>query len=210
MTCDGRWRSDQNDPVMDIQPISPERADDFFALFDNAFTDNPHWAGCYCAFYDDPTPTDELDSSAPGFAERNRRNRAATIAAGRAHGLLAYEDGHPIGWVNAGPRHSYGNLRIFAEATEELDPPTGSIMCFVIHPEHRGRGVASGLLAALDDYFRGLGLVIAEGYPRPTAPTDPDFPWTAAYYKGTPTMYEKAGYRRHREYRGFVAMRKDL
>jgi GNAT superfamily N-acetyltransferase len=195
---------------MDIRPISPALTDDYFALFDNAFTDNPYWAGCYCAFYDDPRPDDEWDSSQSGFAVRNRENRETTIAAGNAHGLLAYQGGRPVGWVNAGPRDRYGNLRIFAEAIETDGPPTGAIMCFVIHPEYRGTGVASALLGGLDDYFRDLDLVVAEGYPRREAPADPDFPWSAAYYKGSPDMFRKAGYRPHREFERFVAVRKTL
>lgn len=195
---------------MEIHPIVPDRSDDYFELFDNAFTDNPHWAGCYCAFYDDPMPIDQWDTTAPEFAKRNRRNRAETIASGQAYGLLAYEGGNPIGWVNAGPRHLYGTLRHFAEAVRPGDPPTGSVMCFVIHPDHRAKGVASGLLASLDDYFRDLGLAVAEGYPRKAPPDDPEFPWTAAYYKGTSAMYEKAGYTKQRELEHFAVMQKSL
>ncbi len=195
---------------MEIKPIGPSLADDYLALFDNAFTDNPFWAGCYCAFYDDPTPTDDWDSSTPGFAERNRSARLDVIARGDAYGLLAYIDKQPVGWVNAGPRHRYGNLRHFEAAVEPSDPPTGSIMCFVIHPDYRGRGVASALLHRLDDYFRGLGLAQAEGYPRRVAPSNSDMPWTAAYYKGSPTMYENAGYRPHRHHEHFVAVRKSV
>lgn len=195
---------------MEIRPIRPELADDYFALFDNAFTDNPHWAGCYCAFYDVATSNEDWDPSNESFGEENRSFRRGVIERGEANGLLAYRDGRPVGWVNAGPRERYGNLRHFAEAVEDDDPPTGSIMCFVIHPDHRGHGVASGLLASLDDYFREFDLSQAEAYPRKAPPTDPDFPWTAAFYKGTPSMYEGAGYQVHREYEHFTAVRKQL
>lgn len=195
---------------MDIRPISPDLVDDYFRLFDNAFGDNPHWAGCFCAFYDDPRGSEEWNSDRPGFAETNRANRSRTIREGRARGLLAFDGDGPVGWVNAGPRDAFGNLRIFAEAVADDDQRIGSVMCFVIHPDHRGRGVATGLLNSVDDYFRDLGLACSEAYPRNAPPDDPEFPWTAAYYKGTPEMYEKAGYRVHHEFDHFVAMRKAL
>lgn len=195
---------------MEIRAIEPGLVDDYFHLFDNAFTDNPFWAGCFCAYYDDPGSEDDWNPADPQASSQNRANREATIRDGKAHGLLAYEDDEAIGWVNAGPRELYGNLRAYAEAVEPGDDPIGAIMCFVIHPDWRGRGVASALLEEVDSYFSGLGLVIAEAYPRKTAPGNPKFPWTAAYYKGPPTMYEKAGYTRHREYEHFVSMRKNF
>ncbi len=197
-------------PAIDIQPITPALSNAYFSLFDHAFSDNPRWAGCYCAFYDDPIADDQWDASDEEFALRNRANRADTIARGEAHGLLAFVDSKPVGWVNAGPRNSYGNLRIFARAVGPGDPAIGSVMCFVIHPEHRTQGVATALLGAVDDYFRDLGLFVAEAYPRREPPANPGFPWSAAYYKGTPEMYRKLGYLPHREFERFTAVRKTL
>ena len=191
-------------------PLTPDLVDDYFLLFDNAFPDNPDWAGCFCAFYDDPGSDEEWDPSNPAFAARNRANRAATIAAGNAHGLLAFDSGVPIGWVNAGPRDSYRNLRVYAEAIEPGETGIGCVMCFVIHPDHRKRGIGTALLAEVDDYFRSLELSTAEGYPRKKPPQDPHFPWTAAYYKGSPDMYRSAGYLTHRDHDYFVAVRKVL
>lgn len=195
---------------MDIKAVGPDLVDDYFGLFDNAFTDNPAWADCYCAFYDDAGPDEAWDRTSPGFAERNRQSRRKTIQEGQAHGLLAYDGNKPVGWVNAGPRDSYRNLRIFSEAIEADDPPTGSIMCFVIHPEHRGAGVATALLESIEGYFQALGLHVSEGYPRLSPPEDPDFPWTAAYYKGSPAMFARAGYHVHKEFDRFVSVRKLL
>ena len=195
---------------MDIRPITPALVDDYMALFDNAFSDNPHWAGCYCAFYDDSRSRKEWNASRPDFASRNRENRQNTISERQAHGLLAYESDRPVGWVNAGPRRRYGNLHTFSQAVDPNDPPVGSVMCFVIHPEHREKGVATALLAEVDDYFRDLELTVAEGYPRRATPADPSFPWTAASYKGSPEMYRKAGYLPHKEFDDFVAVRKAL
>jgi GNAT superfamily N-acetyltransferase len=84
------------------------------------------------------------------------------------------------------------------------------VMCFVVHPEHRHRGVATALLTSVDHHLRDLGMTTAEGYPRAAPPADPDFPWTAASYKGTRAMYEQAGYHLHRTHDRFLVMRKAL
>ena len=35
-----------------IKPFSPDLSDDYLNFFDNdAFADNPDWAGCYCNYY---------------------------------------------------------------------------------------------------------------------------------------------------------------
>lgn len=196
-------------PLVDIHPITPDRVDDYFLLFDNAFKDNPHWAGCYCAFYDDPRPDEDWDPADEKSGLANREFRRDYIMRGRALGLLAYEDG-PIGWVNAAPRDSYGNLRVFEEAVEDDDPPVGSIMCFVVRPDRRNQGVATALLESVDAYLRDLGMEIVEAYPRKAPSNRPDLPWTAAYYKGTPTMYENAGFERYREFDYFISMRKGI
>ena len=195
---------------MDIRPITPALVTDYMALFDNAFSDNPRWAGCYCAFYDDPRSVEQWNASRSDFASRNRENRQNTISEGKACGLLAYESDRPVGWVNAGPRRRYGNLHAFSQSVDTHDDPVGSVMCFVIHPEHRERGIATALLAEVDAYFRELDLSIAEGYPRRGAPANPNLDWSATSFKGSPEMYHKAGYLPHKEFEDFVAVRKAL
>lgn len=191
---------------MEIRTFQPSMADQWFGFMDGAFDDNPEWAGCYCAFYDDTGPS--FDDQEPGFAERNRANRRATIEAGKAAGLVAVEDDEILGWLNAAPRDMYGNLRRYAAAVEPDDPPTGSIMCFVVSPDHRGKGVATALLTSADDHFRTLGLEVAEAYP--WAELDSDEPFSAAAYKGTRKMYEDAGYAPVRDIKWFTVMRKAL
>ena len=125
---------------MDIRPITPALVNDYMVLFDNAFSDNPHWASCYRAFYDDPRSAEDWNASRSDFPSRNRENRQNTISEGKAYGLLAYESDRPIGWVNAGPRRLYGNLHAFNQAADSKDPPVGSVMCFVIHPGASSKG----------------------------------------------------------------------
>lgn len=193
---------------MEIRPFTPALAEDYFRLFDHAFADFPEWRGCFCAFYDDPCSGDDWDAEA---VERNRGYRQAVIDRGGVHGLLAYDDGEPVGWVNAGPREAFGNLRQFGEVAATDDPPTGVVMCFVVHPGHRGRGVASQLLGAVDDHLRGLGMQRVEGYPPVTQPTAEDASTSGAhYYKGTPSMFDAAGYELVDERERFKVYRKAL
>jgi GNAT superfamily N-acetyltransferase len=194
--------------ALEIVPLSPAHCDEYLAFMDGAFSDNPAWSGCYCAFYDDPCPTEKWNP-APEAGPEHRAFRAAHVRSGRAHGLLALDAGRIVGALNAGPRAEFGNLRIFAAAVENASEPVGSIMCFVIDPGRRREGVATALLGGAERRFRELGLTHAEGYPR-AVPPNPEFPASAAYYKGSPAMYERAGYTLVRRFERFNCVRKRL
>lgn len=194
---------------MEVRSLTADLVDDYFTLFDSAFADNPAWAGCYCEYYEVPGPDEDFDTDEPESRERHRTTRRERILAGTVHGLLAYEGDEPIGWLNCGPRAGYRNLRSYADIPSPHDPPTGSVQCFVVHPDHRGKGVASALLAAADDHLRALGMHVAEGYPRSIPVREGQSP-TAAYYKGSREMFEQAGYEHVGSGVAFHVMRKDL
>jgi GNAT superfamily N-acetyltransferase len=190
-----------------IVELTADLADDYAALFDAAFRDNPDWAGCYCAFYDAPEGQ-PFDPEADGAS--HRAQRLDRIRSGAARGLLAYLDDRPVGWCNVGPRSRIPNLRRFAEAVEDPADDPAVVMCFVIDPEHRGHGVATALLREAVRAARRWGCGWVEGYPaKPDVDTD-GLPWTAAFYKGTQAMYEKAGFRSARDMGTWSVMRHDL
>ncbi len=194
--------------ALELVPLTAAHCDEYLAFMDRAFADNPAWSGCYCAFYDDPCPTEQWNP-APSAGPEHRAFRQAHIRSGRAHGLLALDRGKIVGSCNAGPRAAFGNLRIFAAAVEDPAEPVGSIMCFVIDPGRRREGIATELLAGAERRFRELGLTHSEAYPR-AVPPNPEFPVTAAYYKGSPAMYERGGYSLVRSYDRFNCVRKRL
>jgi GNAT superfamily N-acetyltransferase len=190
-----------------VVELGPEHVDDYLALFDAAFREFPDWSGCYCAFYDATagTPFDPEQDGA-----RHRADRAARIRTGRAIGLLAFLDGVPVGWCNVAPRSQVPNLRKFAEAIVDPADEPAVVMCFVIHPDHRGKGVASALLAWALDAARRWGSPWVEGYPaRPDADTD-GLPWAAAFYKGPLSMYEAAGFTVTRDMGDWLVVRRDV
>ncbi len=95
-----------------------------------------------------------------------------------------------------------------------VDDPTelvGSIMCFLVAPDYRGKGIGRALLNAACETFRNDGLEIAEGYPTMTR-SNPEWkiPWAEENYKGSLNMYLKAGFKVHRQLDRFAIVRKQL
>jgi GNAT superfamily N-acetyltransferase len=192
---------------VEVRELSPKLLDDYLRFFDqDAFADFPEWSDCYCGFYD--TPDDTWDATA---GPDHRAARAERIRSGKAHGLLAFAEGRVVGWCNAQPRSSFPNMRRYATVVDDPSELVGSIMCFLVAPGHRGKGVGTALLNAACDKFRRDKLRVAEGYPT----TNPvkrarEIPWAEENYKGPLSMYLKAGFKVHRQLERFAIVRKQL
>jgi len=178
-----------------VERLSPATRDDYLAFFDHergpAFSDNPEWARCYCQFYRIPRALDWKAFT----ADQNRVAAGASIACGEAEGYLAKVDvippeareasfppeggsalgaarrarGETVGWLHAAPRHKlpHGFERMRVEPPEIDVPPQEAaiIVCFVIAPAWRRRGVATALLdAALVD-LAARGIAIVDAFP---------------------------------------------
>jgi len=167
----------------EIHPLSPERLPDYLRFFDgDAFADNPRWASCYCqCFYE--------DHSRIVWSERTateNRERACERVSGRSmQGYLAYLGDDVVGWCNAAPRNL---LRALDDEPIDDADSVGTILCFVVRPQFRGRGIARALLANACEGFRKQGLRVAEANPRPTASTP------AEQHFGPLSMYLGAGF----------------
>ena len=194
---------------IEVRELTPELLDDYLIFFDkDAFTDFPEWSGCYCGFYE--TPGNKWDASA-NAGPAHRAARVERIRSGKAHGLLAFAGPKVVGWCNAQPRSSFLNMRRYATVVDNPSEPVGSIMCFLVAPGQRGKGVGTALLNAACDKFRRDGLRVAEGYPT-TSPVERDWetPWAEENYKGSLNMYLKAGFKVHRQLERFAIVRKQL
>jgi GNAT superfamily N-acetyltransferase len=187
---------------IEIRPLSAATLDDFLAFFDHrAFSDNPQWSSCYCqCFYENHSKI--VWSERTG--EQNRARACERAARGEMRGYLAYLDGEPIGWCSAAPRALFHALD--AEPVPDLEAArVGEILCFVVAPEHRGRGVARRLLRAACDGLRAAGLEIVEANPRPQAKT------AAANHFGPLSLYLSEGFAIHRtDADGSVHVRRQL
>lgn len=193
---------------IEVRELNPELVGDYLSFFDKAFSDFPDWADCYCGFYD--TPGRDWDASAKAGPE-HRAARSERIRLGKAQGLLAYIDGKPVGWCNAQPRSSFVDMRSYKVAVTDPEEPVGSIMCFLVAPEHRSKGISRALLNAACDKFKRDGIAIAEAYPT----TDSlkrfgEVPWAEANYKGPLNLYLKNGFKIHLQLERFAIVRKQL
>ncbi len=166
-----------------VHALAPDRLADFLAFFDGeAFSDNPKWAYCYCqCFYEDHA---KVDWNARAAAE-NRDCAIRRIGEGSMRGYLAYRGGRVVGWCNAAPRPLLHALdgEPAADAAQ-----TGTILCFLVAPSARGRGIARALLRAASDGLRDQGLQLVEANPR-TGAASP-----AQNHFGPLSMYLAAGF----------------
>ncbi len=180
---------------IEVHPLERERLADYLQFFDRAaFTDNPEWAGCYCLFYHVPEHEWEKRSGA-----QNREGAASLVRDGGLAGFLAYEGGNPVGWCNANRKDRYALLGGSPELWEpgEDGSRTLSVVCFVIAPGHRRRGIARMLLSAACSaacsVAQARGLERVEAYPRKKART------AAEHYHGPLELYLSQGFVVHRE-----------
>jgi GNAT superfamily N-acetyltransferase len=103
-------------------------------------------------------------------------------------GVLAYQDGEPVGWCSIAPREMYASLERYRALSRIDDMPVWSVVCFFVDRLVRRQGVTLGLLRATVNYARSRGATIVEGYPVE--------PGARLYtYMGSPATFHAAGFR---------------
>jgi len=219
-------------PAITVERLSPATADDYLAFFDHergaAFSDNPEWARCYCQFYRVPRA---LDWQAFTGAQ-NRIAAAASIACGEAEGYLAKWTGIPpdarvpagggapgaaqrapaetVGWLHAAPRHKlphcFERLRVEPPPIDVPPQDAAVIVCFVVAPAWRRRGVAAALLdgALADLAARGVALVDAFPFKAGDSAAATD------HYHGPGSLFASRGFVPIAETADVVVVRKTL
>lgn len=182
---------------MHIKPLSPELLDDYLAFFDNAvFTENPGWSQCYCYSFHFTGTSEQWNR------EGNRKAVADLIKKSELRGYLAYEGTLPIGWCNTNDRQNYQSLKKYYDLPEKPAGKICSIVCFMVHHNHRRKGVAQKILERISADYSTLGYDCLEAYPaRGNLSCE-------GHYKGPLTMYEKSGFNRIMEHEKYFVVRK--
>jgi|SRR5215211_2525331 GNAT superfamily N-acetyltransferase len=133
---------------LDVQPVTAERFEDLAALF--------HTGLARVCWDMEPRQTTAEDAAcrqrwrAEGISRKDGRRQAfqALLAEGHLPGLLAYHEGHPVGWVSIGPRSDYPRIEQSRALPPLDDLAVWAIPCLYVHPAQRGQGVAVALLRA--------------------------------------------------------------
>jgi len=126
----------------------------------------------------------------------------------REPGLVAYDDGEPVGWVSVGPRDDFARQqRSPVLAPPDDTPGLWTVNCFWIRKDRRGQGVAQALLRAATEHAISRGATAVDGIP-----IDPAARAKAAdAYTGVVAMFESEGYVEvaRRKPKGRVIMRRE-
>jgi len=122
--------------------------------------------GCWCTHFRLP-PAKRRESS----RESNRAHMMNRVEAGPPPGLLAFDGGEPVGWMQIGPRADvpeWNNARRASaplDGAEAADAGVWAVSCFFIHPRARGSGLTHRLLAAGIDHARENGARVLDACP---------------------------------------------
>lgn len=172
-------------PVIEVHPAVTERFDDVAAIL---APKDPHAPACWCLSY--RVPGGEHRDLAP--AERPARLRRYAEE-GTPPGVVAYVDGAPAGWCSVSPRSSHHRLQRSRTIPTVDDADPWSIVCFVIRPAFRGRGLALHLLEGAIAFARDRGATVLESYPIDPAGARVS---SAFAYVGTTALFESVGFER--------------
>ena len=167
----------------EIHPVTPERWPDMVELFERrgprGGRRNTPAYGCWCMYWRDRS----LEHGEP-----KKRAMAKLVRTGREPGLLAYDDGVPVGWVAIAPREEYTAIvqsPQYRPRDESGGDAVWAIVCFAIDKDARHMGVAPELLDAAVKYAFAHGATSVEAYPHVSNATD---------YMGHTELYRRAGF----------------
>ena len=120
-----------------------------------------------------------------GWMRGSNQRRFAAMAAGSQlpMGILALVADQPVGWCATGPRSRYVGVGATSDDSVWLVP------CFVVHPDHRSRGVTHTLLRAAVQLATSQGATAIEGRPAPGREPRP-----GDVFRGRESVFTEVGF----------------
>lgn len=201
--------------TIDIKPLTPDIAGDYFDFFDNrAFTDHAEWSCCYCTwFHMDRSHEQKIgeavksDGGTDALRRALRETAKKFVREGTLKGYLAYADDVPIGWCNANDKAAFNRFDLDAEVSGFIrgnEDNVKSVTCFTIAPEYREKGIATALLKRVVQDAKAEGYSAVEGYSRLHDERE------AFDFTGPVRLYEKAGFTKTKEKGKVIIMRHSI
>lgn len=146
--------------TIDIKVVTPNLIDDLAQLFGT--TKNTE--DCWCMWNTIPVKefhTNGADGNRALFCEQAKNSE-------HPMGLLAYQDGEPVGWCSVGPRSRF--VRAIKTPTYrggpvEDDGAIWLVTCFYVKASARGAGIGRALLEAAVHLAEKYRAVAIEGFP---------------------------------------------
>jgi len=170
---------------LSIERLTPNLAKTYVDYVDGlSFEHEPRWSSCFCRWYHTECSIEEWQKRT---AAENRQEALEEIARGNMRGYLAFDQDKCIGWCNANNAQQFVRLRSHLEPFIE-GRKIGCVICFIIHPEYRGRGVARQLLARAIEDFKNDGY---DGVLALPVEMEGD---RQKMYRGTLSMYREQGF----------------
>jgi GNAT superfamily N-acetyltransferase len=127
----------------------------------------------------------------PSFNKSTKEDKKAAIEEkvhqGIPIGILAYDEGVPVGWCSIAPRETYRKL-----GGDPALKDVWSLVCFFISRDHRNQGLMAQLINETVQYARQNGAAMVEAFP-----VDPDSP--SYHFMGYRAVFEKAGFKYMKE-----------
>jgi GNAT superfamily N-acetyltransferase len=190
---------------IEIKALSPQLVNDYFDFFDNvAFSDHEDWSWCYCTYYHfDESVEKRLD----GTGKDGLRNEAKLlIDRNIIQGYLAYKEKNVVGWCNCGNKMNYKRLCAREEIwnLDNKDIKIKSVVCFIIAPGMRGKGIATQLLDRICCDAKAEGFSYVEAYPLKGGKNCFD------QYHGPYKLFRNHGFNIYKEFENDMIVRKHI
>ena len=182
---------------IEIKPLTKNLRDEYLFLFDNmVHKENPDWSKCYCNDYH------FLGDVATCTREISRSSVINLINENKLTGYLVFDDDKPIGWCNVNNRLNYQRLLRDYDLIDNPDDKACSIVCFLIHPDYRRKGIAQKILERIIKDYSNKDFDYMEVYPRKGELS------SEGNFKGPLELYKRFDFKINKEYDNYYVLRK--
>lgn len=145
-----------------VEPLAARHREGYRALMEAA------GLGCFCRYWHfQGTKNDWLERSALR-PDENETEAFDDPNADAARGLVALQGDQVVGWLKIAPTRVVPKLlaQSVYRALPLADDGVHAVVCFLVHPDRRGQGVARALLRAAPQFAKAHGARALQAYPR--------------------------------------------